>query len=79
MDRFLTNGGRSIPKLIALDENSNVLYTWGPRPQEAQELYDEWRFSENKVPYKEFQIELQKWYNKDGGASLQMELLDLIS
>ena len=32
MDLFLTNGGRSIPKLIALDTDNNVIDTWGPRP-----------------------------------------------
>lgn len=79
MDEFLTRGGRSIPKLIVLDENSQVLFTWGPRPEEAQELYDAWRNSEEKAPYKEFQVELQKWYNQDGGRSLQNELLELIS
>src|SRR5690606_29371501 len=36
MDQFLTDGGRSIPKLIMLDENtSEVLDTWGPRPSIA--------------------------------------------
>lgn len=29
MDLFLTNGGRSIPKLIVLDSDNNVLNTWG--------------------------------------------------
>ncbi|WP_435261518.1 thioredoxin family protein [Tenacibaculum sp. nBUS_03] len=30
MDSFLTNGGRSIPKLIVLDDEKNVIGTWGP-------------------------------------------------
>lgn len=29
MDAFLTNGGRSIPKLIALNEKKEVINTWG--------------------------------------------------
>jgi hypothetical protein len=33
MDLFLTNGSQSIPKLIALDQAMEVLYTWGPRPK----------------------------------------------
>lgn len=79
MDEFLTSGGKSIPKLIVVNEALEVLYTWGPRPQEAQKLYDEWRFSEDKVPYKEFQVDLQKWYNADKGQSLQEEILELNS
>jgi len=77
IDRFLTRGGRSIPKLIVLNSSKEVLFAWGPRPEEAQELYDGWKNSQEEVPYKEFQVELQKWYNQDGGTSLQQELLDL--
>ncbi|MEP5613068.1 MAG: thioredoxin family protein [Cyclobacteriaceae bacterium] len=78
IDQFLTRGGRSIPKLIVLDSKKEALFTWGPRPVEAQKLYDSWKNSEEKKPYKEFQVDLQKWYNQDGGASLQRELLDLL-
>src|SRR5258708_22475641 len=40
MDQFLTNGARSIPKLIALDaETLAVLDTWGARPGPAQKLF----------------------------------------
>ena len=39
MDRFLTNGGRSIPMLIAVDSTDNsVLGSWGPRPTEPTHL-----------------------------------------
>src|SRR6056300_75582 len=38
MDLFLTNRGRSIPKLIALDKDLNILFTWGPRPQTATNM-----------------------------------------
>ena len=43
MDLFLTNGGRAIPKLIAVDEEQNVLYTWGPRPAEAAKMLAEYK------------------------------------
>lgn len=34
MNKFLTNGGKSIPKLIVLDkETLDVLADWGPRPK----------------------------------------------
>ena len=40
MDGFLTNGSRSIPKLIAIDRRSgDILGTWGPRPKLAQDLF----------------------------------------
>lgn len=78
MDQFLTKGGRSIPKLIALDDELNVLYTWGPRPEELQKIYWEWRESENKVPYSEFHLVIQKWYNDNKSEAIQDELLDLV-
>ena len=38
MDNYMTDGGRSIPKLIAVDEDFNELFTWGPRPEGAHKL-----------------------------------------
>ena len=41
MDRYLTNGGRSIPKYIILSEDGHVLADWGPRAPKVQEFVDE--------------------------------------
>lgn len=74
IEEFLTNGGRSIPKVIALDEAGDALFTWGPRPAPLQKIYDAWRAEEGpKPPYTEFSAELQKWYIQDKGASIQAE------
>ncbi len=78
IDTFLTRGGRSIPKLIALDDQLNVLFTWGPRPAEAQMLYDDWRNDPDHVPYSEFQITMQQWYNKNKGLAIQAEISALV-
>ncbi len=79
MDQFSTNGGRSIPKLVALNQELDVLFTWGPRPAEAQELYMNWKNAADRTPYSDFQVILQKWYNQDAGKAMQEELLKLIS
>ncbi len=78
MDEFLFSGGRSIPKLIVLDENHEILGSWGPRPQEAQMLFDNWKKEENPRPYTEFSVELQKWYLKDKGQSTFGEVIEMI-
>ncbi|WP_245949482.1 thioredoxin family protein [Echinicola strongylocentroti] len=40
MDEFLTNGGRSIPKLIALDAASlEILFTWGHGHRKCKKCY----------------------------------------
>jgi len=41
MDAYLTNGSRSIPKLIMMQaENLEEFARWGPRPQALQEIVD---------------------------------------
>ena len=79
IDHFLTKGGRSIPKLIGLDDQLNVLFDWGPRPEELQTIYWNWRDKEDREPYKEFQVEMQKWYNENKSIAIQKELQDQIS
>ncbi len=73
IDKYLTNGGRSIPKLIVRDESGKDLFDWGPRPKHIQEQY--LALKDNEVPYEEINIELQKLYNKDKGVTLQKELI----
>ena len=79
MDQHLTNGGRSIPKLIILDPRTDaVLATWGPRPQGAQDMVMAYNHLEVKPPYSEFVVEVQKWYAQDKTLSCQHELAALL-
>jgi len=66
MEEFLTNGGKSIPKLIALDDDHKVQFTWGPRPTEATEMVNDYKKKHGQLT-PEFKEDLQKWYNKDKG------------
>lgn len=74
MDQFLTNGGRSIPKLVRMDSDGNVLGTWGPRPEVLQREYEIWR-AKPDFDYKEWALFAQEWYNKDKGSSLEKEFV----
>ncbi|MEM1134986.1 MAG: thioredoxin family protein, partial [Bacteroidota bacterium] len=79
MDSFLTNGGRSIPKLIILDKKSiSVKGSWGPRPKPAQDMFLVYKHNKEKVAYEDFQAELQKWYLKDKAGAIQDELFELL-
>lgn len=74
MDQFLTNGGRSIPKLIALREDKlSVLGEWGPRPEPVQQMVNEFK-KQAEGDYKEFSKEVQLWYARNKNQSLQAEL-----
>lgn len=77
IDNYLTNGGKSIPKLIVRDENGNDVFTWGPRPKEAQDLVIEMKSIDISPQGKNMKI--QQWYNKDKAASIQKEIVDLMN
>jgi len=77
-DRFLTNGARSIPKLIALDaESHEVLWTWGARPKAAQDLFV--TSHEQGAEKSAIMEQLQRWYNEDKGRSIQAEFVGLLT
>lgn len=75
MNRFLTNGNMSIPKLVVLDnETGEVLGDWGPRSAAATKLVEEYKAEHGKLT-PEFKQDLQFWYNKDKGQSVLKDLL----
>jgi hypothetical protein len=78
MDLFLTNGGRSIPKLIALDKDNNVLDYWGPRPTVATKMVADYK-EKNGALDPQFKEDLQVWYNKDKGKSVQEDFVNLVA
>ncbi len=78
MDQFLTNGGRSIPKLIGYDTaTKEVKYTWGPRPSEAAQLVKEYKAAHGNLD-SEFKESLQKWYNTNKGQAIISDFLELL-
>lgn len=79
MSLFLTNGTKSIPKLIILDKNTlEVLADFGPRPKGAVQLILDYKNKHGMVN-ETAKIELQKWYLHDKGLSTQREIVELIS
>ncbi|MEM8897876.1 MAG: thioredoxin family protein [Bacteroidota bacterium] len=79
MNAFLTNGTRSIPKLIIIEEESGkVVGTWGPRPVDAQEMVAEYKADPGDESYVDFQARLQIWYTKDKGAHTVSELKEVL-
>lgn len=77
MDQYLTNGGRSIPKLIAIDaESGDELFNWGPRPAVLQVMFMEMK--EKKVDFAEISEKLHTWYAKNKTEEIQKEIFDAL-
>ena len=78
IDMYLTNGGRSIPKLICFDAlTMQEICTWGPRPTPAQEMIIQHKANPVKELI-EVQKDIQLWYANDKGVTLQKEIIALI-
>ena len=78
MNLFLTDGNRSIPKLIIWDrENHSLIDTWGPRPSEATAKVKAQKEKFGSLDA-EFKEELQRWYNQDKGKNIERDLVRLL-
>lgn len=77
MAKFLTNGAKSIPKLIILDENLEVINHWGPRPEGAKNLIIDYK-AQHGIVDEPAKIALQKWYLDDKGMSTMKEIVEII-
>ena len=78
MNLFLTNGSKSIPKLVMIDDASgDVVSTFGPRPNIATQLVNDYK-TEFGALTPEFKQDLQVWYNKDKGESTIEDLTQML-
>lgn len=75
MNAFLTNGSKSIPILIILDEDGNVMDYWGPRSKAATKLVIDYKQKHGKIDAA-FKESLQVWYNNDLGQSIITDLIE---
>jgi hypothetical protein len=80
MDAYLTNGGRSIPKLVALNKDDfEELFTWGPRPQVLQQKYFAYREDSKGVSQEDFIESIHLWYARDKNSNINAEFMTLIN
>lgn len=79
MDLFLTDGGKGIPKLVAISPENSVLFHWGPRPAQAQQMVRDYKsMPEPKPDYLKFAESVQKWYLADAGKTFETEVRYLL-
>lgn len=77
MDRYLTNGARSIPKVVLLDADSlEEIAVWGSRPGQAQKMVETQKAS--GTPPAVYVENLHKWYTENKGKDLQKEWCQIL-
>ncbi|WKD85690.1 hypothetical protein KCTC32516_01035 [Polaribacter huanghezhanensis] len=74
MNQFLTNGSKSIPKLVVLNENEEVISSWGPRPSIATKMVNDYKEKHGGLDA-DFKRDLQVWYNKNKGENIQEDVV----
>ncbi|MBC7438440.1 MAG: thioredoxin family protein [Flavobacterium sp.] len=79
IDLFLVQKSKSIPIIIILDrETGLILDHWGPRPKGAKKMIEVYKKNFGVID-EVAKTELQVWYFKDKGISIQNEIIEMIS
>lgn len=78
IEDFKTDNTISIPIVIFLDTNFNVINSWGPRPKHGKELLEKHKANPEAYTKDDFYVELQTYYAKNRGKDTIEELLQLI-
>lgn len=76
IEQYLSNGSKSIPKLIVRNAAGADIAVWGPRPAACQEVY--MRLKANNAPLDEVKTAIQQWYNADKGQQIQIEIAAML-
>lgn len=74
MDQYLTNGkSRSIPKLVAFNEDGEEIFQLGPRPKELADLVKKW-----KDEGEDFKEKIHLWYGRNRGKAIEAEFVEIL-
>jgi len=77
MNQYLTNGSKSIPKVIIVDNENKAINSWGPRPSIATKMVLDYK-EQNGSLDANFKKDLQIWYNKNKGTNTLEDLIELL-
>ena len=78
LSAYLTDGSRSIPKLICLKADTlDEIGTWGPRPAALHQIVQAHK-DDMSISFGAKVRMVHEWYDTDKTASIQDEFIDLI-
>ncbi len=78
IDQYLTNGGKSIPIVLILNQEDEVIAHWGPRPKFGLELLKKYKENPETYTADDFHNDLQIYYTKNKGQDIIEELLQML-
>ena len=78
IETYHTDGAKSIPKVLFLNDDNEVIATWGPRPASALAILKNWKAHQETMSKEDFEKELHLWYAKDRGQEIITEILELM-
>ena len=78
MDMYLTNGSRSIPIVVIMDEDFRPVGRWGPRPAELQEIVITEKRAARR-PSSEIYKDARQWYARDRGETTLREVMKVMA
>ena len=76
MDQYLSDGKRSIPKLVVLGENGAERFQWGSRPGRLTEERARW--ADEGIAGPAMSQRTVEWYEAGGWAEVEIELAQAI-
>ena len=78
MDNYLTNGARSVPKIILYDTEFNEIGTWGPRSKPAQKVFNEYHkmLKDGTIEKSVVRNKIRRIYAMDRGKDIIAEIKD---
>ncbi|MBI1316779.1 thioredoxin family protein [bacterium] len=74
MNAHLYNGTKSIPILVRLNQDFELLGQWGPRPEPAQQIINQAKQTGGDM--KKAKEDLHLWYARNKGQEIVRELLE---
>lgn len=78
IDAYQTNGTQSIPKILVLNTENEVVATWGPRTVYGTSLLARYKQNPEAYPKTEFYNDLQVYYARNKGKDVIEEILKVI-
>jgi DNA-binding transcriptional LysR family regulator len=78
MDLYLTNGSRSVPIVVIMDEEFRPVGRWGPRPAELQEFVVREKRA-GRRPSSDIYRYTRRWYARDRGETTLREVVEIMA